>query len=440
MAISKKGYKHILTLEDLPGEKWKDIPFLDGVCEISNYGRVKSLRRWVENKTKGGSWKKERILRMRIHEQIVSGGKRKNYLLSNIATYEGRKHHIQIGRIVYYLFVKKINLDDRTIFIGYKDGNPFNVHCDNLFLTSPANTITAAYKKKHRPRESFGNKAKPVIQYDKTGKKIAIYESVYHAAKITGLGEGAIVSQLNYGIGYTGGFIWQYEKDAKKREAITPSIRNKIANEIFNSKIITQYDLIGVKLKEYKNIKVAAKAVKCKISQIRSVILGKTQTAAGYYWQLGKGRGKVSVEHIEEGRRKWKERICRPVTQYSMQGEIIKHYKSIAEAASETGFLAMTIFCALKDGGSRTCKGFIWRYGKGEKRISVPERIKRKLYLEEIYKQPVAQYALTGKRIAVHKDLRIAAKKVNGQIHGLVACVLGKGQSFKGFCWRQIKN
>jgi hypothetical protein len=393
---NKKNYKHILTIADLPGEKWKDVPLLDGVCEISNMGRVKSLRRWVETRGKGGYWKKDRILTNRIAEKVVSDGTRTNYLLKISVGYENKKYSFQIGRLVYYLFVKKFKLEDRTIFIGYKDGNHFNVHYDNLFLTSPSKTITTAYQKKHRPRDSFGNKAMAVVQYNKTGKKIAIYESVYHASQITGLGASAITAQLNYGIGYPGGFIWKYEKDTKNKEVVTDPIRNRLASETLHNQIVTQYDLTGIKLKEFKNIEAAAKSVKCQVSQLRYVVLGKISTAAGYYWQLGKGEPKVSVSHLRKGRQKWKERICRPVTQYDLQGNRISHYGSITEAASITDISGMSIFEALKDGETRTAYNFIWRYGKGKKKISVPQKIKRKLQLLELYQQPVTQYTLEG--------------------------------------------
>jgi NUMOD4 motif/NUMOD1 domain len=437
---NKINYKQILTLANLPGEQWKDIPSLDGAYEISNYGRVKTLRRWVERASNGGFWKKESILTNSIAEKTVSNGKRTNYLLRKSVGYENKKYSFQIGRLVYYLFVRKFKLEDRSIFIGYKDGNPFNVHYDNLLLTSPSKTITTAYQKKYRTRDSFGNKAMAVVQYDKNGKKLSIYESVYHASQITGLGIGAITSQLNYGIGYTGGFIWKYEKDTKNKEIVTDSIRNKLASETLHNEIVTQYDLNGTKLKEFENINAAAKVVKCQVNQLRYVVLGKISTAAGYYWRLGKGEPKVSVSHLRKGRQKWRKRICRPVTQYDLQGNMMSYYSSIAEAASKTGILGMTIFSAVKEGGSRTCKGYIFRYGKGKKKISIPQQIKRKLQLAALYEQPITQYTFEGKRVAIHENLKAAAKKMKGQVYGIVYMLSGKLLSYKGFYWQVGKG
>lgn len=41
-----------LSLEDLPGEIWKDIKGYEGYYQVSNMGRIKSVAR--ERKTKGG--------------------------------------------------------------------------------------------------------------------------------------------------------------------------------------------------------------------------------------------------------------------------------------------------------------------------------------------------------------------------------------------------
>ena len=39
--------KHINNIKDLPNEIWKDIPNYEGIYQISNKGRVKSLTRTI---------------------------------------------------------------------------------------------------------------------------------------------------------------------------------------------------------------------------------------------------------------------------------------------------------------------------------------------------------------------------------------------------------
>jgi hypothetical protein len=434
---NKITYKPNLSLENLPGEAWKDVPGLDGVAELSNYGRVKTVRRWVERAGIGGGfWKKDRILTNRVQVQELVYLKRKKYQLAVSVGFEGKKYSFAIGRMVHYLFVKKFKLEDRHILTSYKDGNPFNVHYQNLLLTTSSLSIINAYNKDHRPLECFGNKANSIVQYDKKGKKIATFKSIYQAARATALKMSTITGQLKNGIGYTGGFIWRYEKGASNNKVVTPAIRNKMASVQFHTEVISQYDLSGKKLTEFENLNVAAKVVSIQPNQIKRVIEGKLSSAAGYYWQLGKGKKMVNTDHLRQKRKLYLEQKSRPVTQYGLDGNFIEHHKSVTSASSSTNISIMAIFSALKDGaGTRTGKGFIWKYGKGRKKMVVSDRVKKKLYLHNLYIQPVTQYSLDGKRVATHANLKDAAKKMNGQHHQLVLVIEGKRLSFKNFCW-----
>ena len=45
-----------LLFKNLKGETWKDIPGLEGSFQLSCYGRIKALEKWVEQKGAGGSY------------------------------------------------------------------------------------------------------------------------------------------------------------------------------------------------------------------------------------------------------------------------------------------------------------------------------------------------------------------------------------------------
>src|SRR5450755_3502970 len=112
MANPKYPYQD-LTFRNLKGELWDDLPELDGAYEISNYGRVKARRRFAQPSYNGGYWTKEKILKQRKSVQIVSEGKRKLFRLSVTISFEGKKYSCAVARMVYYLFIKKFDLDDR---------------------------------------------------------------------------------------------------------------------------------------------------------------------------------------------------------------------------------------------------------------------------------------------------------------------------------------
>src|SRR5580658_7078643 len=97
----KYPYKNF-SLTDMRGEKWEDIPFLDGVYLISNYGRIKTVERWVQITAGGGGyWLKERIRKVHVSSQLVSGGKRKLNRLAITLKFEGTTFSIAIARMVY---------------------------------------------------------------------------------------------------------------------------------------------------------------------------------------------------------------------------------------------------------------------------------------------------------------------------------------------------
>jgi hypothetical protein len=441
MGISvKKEYPYQdRSLQDRVGEEWDDIPFLDGAYQISNYGRVKSLRRWIQTPEKGGYWITGKILKSQVMKEIVSSGKRKRYYLTVYISFEGKKHRIGIARIAYYLFVEKFDLEDHRLVVSCKDENGLNILPENLILTSPSKNILKAYEKNYRPRDSFGNKAKPVSQYDLTGKWLKTYPSLVQAAKLTDIDPSNISESLNRRRTYTGRYIWRYGSN-KKKVGISRSVKKRLASEKLHSQIISQYDLQGNKIREHPNLKAAAKSVKTQTNQIRAVILGTRLSAKNYYWTIGKGADKVSLQHIEESIRQRKEKICRPVTQYNLQGENLGTYSSIAEAAKILNLHSMDISGALKKEGKSIAKGFLWVYGNGKANIKVNPAVKRKYHLQQLYQQQVTQYDKQGIRVAQYPSLKEAAKAVKGQIHGLGATLEGKYLAFKGYFWRPGKG
>lgn len=158
-------------------------------------------------------------------------------------------------------------------------------------------------------------------------------------------------------------------------------------------------------------------------------------TAGGYYWVLGKGPTKMSVCHIQKRKEESRSKICRPVTQYHLDGSRIATYPSIAEASSVTGLHPMNIFTALKNQGQSITGGSLWVYGKGAEIIIVPEKVKRKCFLQQIYVQPVTQYNKLGVRIAIYSSPKEAAAKMNIQLPAMNNILTGIQITGKGYFW-----
>ncbi len=219
-----------LTLANIDGEKWKDIPGLEGYFRISSKGRVKRMR--YEAIYSNGIIYRERTMIMKpyVHRHRNEyKGDYKSYL-SITLTVEGVRHRYTVARLVYHCFVRPIDLDDHTIVIFYKDGNSFNLTPSNL------RTATLSEKQKRikelrrspsplhkltrrqileRLQNARAKRMKPVTQYSFRGKKIQTFPSAREAARFTD-GNASNILQVAKGNALTaGGFLWRYGKASR---------------------------------------------------------------------------------------------------------------------------------------------------------------------------------------------------------------------------------
>jgi hypothetical protein len=435
----KYPYQHF-TLNNLKGELWDDIPSFDGAYELSNYGRIKSKKRYVERGNNRGYWVKEKIIRPRVSIQRVSGDTRSLYRLSVTISFEGKKSSVPIARMVYNLFIKKFDMSDRKLVVSMIDEDSLNICPKNLFLTSPSKNIKKAYEKNRRERASFGNNARSISQYDFKGNWIRTYPSITFASKATGISSGQIARTLQDCDSYASGYIWRYGKQQRKISKLPERLIKKMDSEIFHSTIVTQYTLFGKRTREHKNLKAAAKAVGAQPNMIRKVILGDSLSAKNHYWALGQGPKQISMEPIEKKKLESTQNIRRPVTQFDLTGRKMKSYLSIAEASRALGIHPMNITYALRKEGSSTANGFLWAYGKDESKIKIAPRVQRKNVLYQLYAKAVSQYNQEGLRIVIYNSILEASEATDTPLFSLVNCVTGKALSYKGLYWRLGKG
>lgn len=77
--------KHINNVKDLPNEVWKDIPDYEGIYQVSNKGRIKSLARIV-----GNCKRKDKIIIPKDNGtgyykvNLYKNGKSKNYYVHKL--------------------------------------------------------------------------------------------------------------------------------------------------------------------------------------------------------------------------------------------------------------------------------------------------------------------------------------------------------------------
>lgn len=130
-AMSKKNPIAALNLsdQDMPGERWVIIEGTGDAYLISNYGRIKSQPRLKHGKFH--VWSKGMVKKL-----IPDGNARRppSCLLCQLA-HEGKKYEQSVARLVYHHFVQRINLQDRTNRIGYKNGKFYDLNYRNLKIS-----------------------------------------------------------------------------------------------------------------------------------------------------------------------------------------------------------------------------------------------------------------------------------------------------------------
>lgn len=166
-------------------EIWKDIPDYEGLYQVSNLGRVKSLPR---KHCKGY------ILKQRDNGY--------GYLTVGLHTINTYKQ-IKVHRLVAKAFIENKNNDN---CVNHIDGNKHNNTVQNL------EWCDRNYNMKHAYRIGL-LKTQPVIQFDKCGNVIKIWKGAKYACNELHIPDSNINKCCKGERKTAGGFIWKYYKE-----------------------------------------------------------------------------------------------------------------------------------------------------------------------------------------------------------------------------------
>lgn len=117
-----------MSIENLPSEIWKAIPGYEGLYEVSNLGRVKSLERLAPLPRGRGT----RVIKESLMLQKI---KRGGYLCINLCAGGIKKYHF-VHRLVLGAFV---GVQPTGYQACHADGNRLNNLPDNLRWDTPKN-------------------------------------------------------------------------------------------------------------------------------------------------------------------------------------------------------------------------------------------------------------------------------------------------------------
>jgi hypothetical protein len=117
-------------------------------------------------------------------------------------------------------------------------------------------------------------------------------------------------------------------------------------------KSVYQYDLDGNLVAEYDSLQSAASAVNANKKSISNACLGNNRSCKDYYWSY-----QMHLNYIVQDNRK------KEVLQFSLSGEFIAKYNSVAEASEKSG-LSKTCIARVCRGERKISGGFIWSYAQ----------------------------------------------------------------------------
>ena len=223
----------------------------------------------------------------------------------------------------------------------------------------------------------------------------------------------------------------RFENNPELREEIR--VRQQGAGNSY-ARPVVQFSVDGVFLAEFPTVIAAARELNATGGNISSCCRGDCLTAKGFIF--------LHKDSYEQNSDILKERIDRiqnplptalwrkrEVCQFSLSGELLNIFPSVAEA-SETTQIAYKRIQAAASGVVLTGSGYIWRYLDAFEDDVVPVNINN-------LRRPraVSQYSKTGEYIATFPNGVEAARALSIDSSAIAACCRKKRNYVGGFCW-----
>ena len=176
-------------------ETWKNIKGYEGLYQVSNMGRVKSLERTIIKKDGRKQTVKERILKGTPDKD--------GYLKIGLSCSTGKQKCFQVHRLVGEAFIQ--NPDEKPQINHINEIKTDNRACNLEWCTCKQNINHGS--RNERVAKALG---KPIGQYELDGQLIKIWPSAREAERQIGVSQGGIWGAANGIYKQAYGFIWKY--------------------------------------------------------------------------------------------------------------------------------------------------------------------------------------------------------------------------------------
>ena len=188
--------KRWLDLKDLKNEEWQDIKDYEGLYQVSNYGRIKSLPKF--HKTNKNYSSIGYITKSKILKQYM------NHTGYYSVQIKGKKH---VHKLVLENFVENVN---NLPCINHRDENKENNKLYNLeYCTYKYNTNYGTTPKRisETKRKKYGRKTN---QYDLQGNFLKTWNNAREIDQELNIAWQNVWKCCNGKRKTAGGFIWKY--------------------------------------------------------------------------------------------------------------------------------------------------------------------------------------------------------------------------------------
>lgn len=193
-------------------EIWKDVKGYEGLYQVSNLGRVRSLDRYVNCGIKNNNRviKKGKIIKQCIRNNYLGVG------LCNQKTQKSKNVH----RLVAEAFIPNPN---NYSCVNHKDENKLNNCVQNLEWCTNAynNNYGTRLNKISKALTNNSKTSKKVNQYDKNGNLIRQWESTKQIERELGINNAHIGKCCQNKPHYktSGGYIWKYAEEVENAKS-----------------------------------------------------------------------------------------------------------------------------------------------------------------------------------------------------------------------------
>lgn len=269
--------KHNLNVSNMEQEEWRPVIGYEGLYEVSNMGRVRTVSRYIVYKNG----------RIDYHRKsIIKQGMNKGYLYVTLCK-DGFIRTKSVHRLVAETFIPNIlnkpcidhintikndNRVENLRWVTHKEN--MNNGITKMKIKGRNNKTAAIKMKRTRIKNGY---TKMVYQFLFDGTLIAEYYGVSEASKKTGIPSSNISKCCNTcESNYTArGFLWSYNKE------IEPYINPKL--KYYHR--IKMYDKYGTFISEFENINAASKEMNINSKGIQKCCSGHSKTYMGYIWR-----------------------------------------------------------------------------------------------------------------------------------------------------------